>query len=79
MTEPTFRRFPAPWTVIELQEAFRIEDANGFALSYVYFAEDPQRQDVTGRMSKNEARRIAINMAAVPELRSALRDQDKRS
>jgi len=78
MTKPTLRRFPAPWTVVELQEAFRIEDANGFALSYVYFAEDPQRQGVTGRMSKDEARRIALNMAAVPELRGALRDHEKQ-
>lgn len=78
MTEPTFRRFPAPWTVIELQECFQIEDAKGFALAYVYFAEDPQRQSETGRMSKNEARRIAINMAAVPELRGTLRDHEKR-
>lgn len=78
MTQPTFSRFPAPWTVVELQEAFRIEDAKGFALAYVYFAEDPQRQDVTGCMSKDEARRIAINMAAVPDLRAELRDQEKR-
>jgi hypothetical protein len=78
MTEPTFRRFPAPWIVVELQECFQIEDANGFALSYVYFAADPQRRSETGRMSKNEARRIAINMAAVPELREAVRDHEKR-
>jgi hypothetical protein len=78
MTEPTFRRFPAPWAVIELPDCFQIEDAKGFPLSYVYFAEDPQRQRETGRMSKNEARRIAINMAAVPELRDELRDRDKR-
>lgn len=75
MTQPTLRRFPAPWTVVELQEAFRIEDASGFALAYVYFAEDPQRQGVTSRMSKDEARRIAVNMAAVPDLRAALREK----
>jgi len=30
------------------------------------------------RMSKSEARRIAIGMAALPELRAELRDHDKR-
>jgi hypothetical protein len=33
MTEPTFRRFPAPWAVIELPDCFQIEDAKGFPLS----------------------------------------------
>jgi len=74
MTEPTTRRFPASWTAVELEEAFRIEDANGFPLAYVYFADDPERRSVTGRMSKDEARRIAVNIAAIPEMRKALWD-----
>ena len=78
MTEPATRRFPAPWTAVELQESFRIEDAKGFPLAYVYFADDPERRSVTGRMSRDEARRIAIGMAALPELRAELRDHDKR-
>jgi hypothetical protein len=77
MTEPTARRFPAPWTVVELQESFRIEDAKGFPLAYVYFADDRERQNVTGRMSRDEARRIAIGMAALPDLRMSLRDYEK--
>ena len=77
MTEPTDRRFPAPWTAVELQESFRIEDAKGFPLAYVYFADDPERRSVAGRMSGDEARRIAIGMAALPDLRMALRDYEK--
>ena len=77
MAEPTTRRFPAPWTAVELQESFRIEDAKGFPLAYVYFADDPERRSVTGRMSRDEARRIAIGMAALPDLRMALRDYEK--
>jgi hypothetical protein len=72
------RQFPVPWTVVELPQAFLIEDANKFTLAYVYFAEDSQRQGATGRMSKDEARRIAIGMAALPDLRAELRDQEKR-
>ena len=51
MTEPTTRRFPPPWTAVELQESFLIEDASGFPVAYVYFADDPERRSVTGRMS----------------------------
>ncbi|MER2267057.1 hypothetical protein [Methylobacterium oxalidis] len=73
MTEP--RRFPPPWRAVELEEAFRIEDANGFAVAYTYFTADPERRSSTGRMSKEEARRIAVSIAALPGLRAALRDK----
>lgn len=73
MTEPTTRCFPQPWTVVELEEAFRIEDATGLAVAHTYFAVDPQRRPVTGRISKDEARRIAVGVAALPKLYAALR------
>jgi hypothetical protein len=31
------RRFPPPWSVRELEQAFRIEDDNGQAVAYTYF------------------------------------------
>ena len=37
---PMTRRFPAPWSARELQQAFRIEDATGQAVAYVYFRKD---------------------------------------
>lgn len=77
MAEAAARRFPAPWTVIELQEAFRIVDADGIHLAYVHFDEDPKRRARNNRMSKDEARRIAIAMAAVPDLRAELSDHNK--
>lgn len=67
MTKPTLRRFPAPWTVVELQEAFWIRGRQWVRLELRLL-----------RRSKNEAHRIAINRAAVPELRGALRDHEKR-
>jgi hypothetical protein len=33
-------RFPAPWSVRELEQAFVVSDANGQALAYVYFRKD---------------------------------------
>ena len=74
MTEPTTRRFPAPWTVVELHDSFRIVDANGMHLAYVHYDDDSNRRDRNNRMSKDEARQIAVSIAAVPEMRKALRD-----
>ena len=34
------RRFPAPWSVRELEQAFRVEDATGQAVAFTYFRKD---------------------------------------
>ena len=51
-----------------MQEAFVIQDASGFAIAHLYFCDDEQRRSSTGRMSRDEARRIAVNMARFPDL-----------
>ena len=35
------RRFPPPWTVEETDACFIVRDANGQALAYVYFEDEP--------------------------------------
>ena len=35
------RRFPPPWSVEETDACFIVRDANGQALAYVYFEEEP--------------------------------------
>jgi hypothetical protein len=47
-------------------------------LAYVHYCEDPSRRNATNRMSKHEARRIAVTMASAPDLRAELRDHDKQ-
>jgi hypothetical protein len=37
---PSPRRFPPPWTAEETDACFIVSDANGQALSYVYFEEE---------------------------------------
>ena len=56
------RRFPPPWSVKELQESFVDQDANGQALAYLYFDDEPQRRSATKRLSREVARRIAVNI-----------------
>jgi hypothetical protein len=38
------RRFPPPWSVEETDACFIVRDANGLALAYVYFEEEPGRR-----------------------------------
>ena len=49
MGRVTTRRFPSPRSVRELEQAFRIEDANGQAVAYTYF-----------RREENEARQANV-------------------
>ena len=69
----TARRFPPPWRVEELTESFKIVDATGQALAYVYFEDEAGRRMTMSRITKDEARRIAANIAKLPELLGALR------
>ena len=64
----TQRRFPAPWTVEEQDAWFVVRDDSGQALAYVYFEEEPGRRLGGRLLTKDEARRIAANLARLPEL-----------
>jgi hypothetical protein len=64
----TARRFPPPWSVEVTPNCFIVRDANGQALAYVYFEDEPGRRSAAKLLSKDEARRIAANIAKLPEL-----------
>src|SRR5215472_1705143 len=62
------RRFPPPWTVEELDNCFVVIDSAEQKLAYVYFEEEPGRRSSAKLLSKDEARRIAVTLARLPEL-----------
>ena len=72
------RRFPSPWSAELTPNCFIVRDANGQALSYVYYESEPGRRSAAKLLSKDEARRIAANIAKLPKL-AELSDRHRRN
>ena len=65
----TARRFPSPWTVEEYgRDCFIVRDNKGQALAYVYYEAEPGRHTAANLLTRDEARRIAANIAKLPTL-----------
>jgi hypothetical protein len=62
------RRFPPPWTLEELEACFVVKDSGGQKLAYVYFEDESGRRSAAKLLTKDEARRIAVNIGKLPEL-----------
>jgi hypothetical protein len=58
------RRFPPPWSTEELNDAcFVAKDSAGQKLAYVYYEDEPGRRSAAKLLTRDEARRIAANIA----------------
>jgi hypothetical protein len=64
----TARCFPPPLSVEEQPGCFVVRDHNGQALAHVYFEDEPGRRAAAKLLTRDEARRIAANIAKLPEL-----------
>jgi 2-methylisocitrate lyase-like PEP mutase family enzyme len=62
------RRFPAPWTVEAIDAGFKVIDANGQGIAYVYGHADKRDAETAKGLILDEARRIASNIAKLPTL-----------
>jgi hypothetical protein len=62
------RRFPPPWSAEDHLACFIVKDGTGQALAHIYYEVEAGRRSAAKLLSKDEARRIAANIAKLPEL-----------
>jgi hypothetical protein len=75
----TNRRFPPPWSVDELEACFVVTDSAGQKLAYVYFEDESRTwRSAAKLLTKDEERRIAANIAKLPDLVRKVTTRRKR-
>ena len=62
------RRFPAPWRAEKMPGSYVVRDASGQALAHVYARATMAEAMQAKVLTQDEARRIATNIARLPEL-----------
>ena len=65
---PPPRRFPIPWIVVEIPGGYRVDDASGRTVGWFYGEDEPSRRAAMNGMTRDEARRMAVNFAKLPDL-----------
>ncbi|TLG71833.1 hypothetical protein [Methylocystis sp. B8] len=55
--------FAPPLRIRKSGESYIVEDANGIALAYVYFEDEPTRRALVNRLSDADAKAVAQTIA----------------
>jgi hypothetical protein len=56
------RRFPPPWQIEQMPGGFKVLDASGQALAYIYARDTRDQADIAKVLTFDEARCIAVNV-----------------
>ncbi len=59
------RRFPKPWAILESGESFRVVDATGFVICYIYYDDEKSRAAVTQRPNRKQASQLVTRIAKI--------------
>ena len=62
------RRFPPPWRAERIPGGYVVRDDNGQELAHIYARANEAEARQAKVLTADEARRIAINIARLPEL-----------
>ena len=62
------RHLPPPWRADKFSGGYVVRDANGFAVAYVYGRSTEAEAMEAKQMTMDEARRVASNIAKLPEM-----------
>jgi hypothetical protein len=61
-------QFPLPWTVQERSTCFVVQDKTSQPLAYIHFEDKSGRLSPINQLTRDDAWRIAVNIAKLPEL-----------
>ena len=62
------RHFPPRWSVEDIGGYFVVKARNGEPLLFISYREDAGRRSITGLLSRDVARRIAVGITKLPDL-----------
>jgi hypothetical protein len=68
------RRFLPPWQVEQIPGGYKVLDASGQALVYVYARETKAEADIAKVLTLDEARRIAVSVAKLSGLLGGIKE-----